>query len=644
MNSKCESRVRCRMSAASARFARTALVAAALAGAIIFATTAASAASVWEDAYIRIDGATDLNGDGLWTPATAANKHDGDTATAEIRDSRHAALANPSSQRLAYGSSDSGVISRSGVRIVNKDVVMTSCGGRTVNMPVLYFPQAAYNSGYSFENLFLNDTTCPVSGNEWTVLLRCCHEEFIGGISYVFGLKTTNLGGQKEIRLGWGNNPWNTSDTGKYLCVTLGNTRRALTNIKAQTGKWVELAMVVHPSEPVDVDGTMTITNCIRFSSAYDGETRLFRDLEVPYNHSSYTTNFTPIVKWLYFGGVRYGNLTSNLDAFRGDIQLFGLWDRALSDAEIVEAFGGGSPSLFRIGEENCAAEMFGGAAPTSGATVTLDPLVNDKRDFPTVLTPGATFRIPFAVDKYATNTAHWVRFKAQSGSAAGTVAVALDGVALDPLGVSSGRDSYIWVPGEKFTQGDHVLTLSRTDGGAGDVNFDVIELGGALCAGAADGSEADMASASTTASLGSFDYDTWYAADGNLMDFVRATQRSKNGTHRPKTIKWTLPPGAAEKFGMQFSYKFLYSTSDSGGNEPLVFTVNGTQVHVDDNATSAKGTATFKVEADNTPFVDGENTIYIDFAAANKNNWADWDMLKIEPLRPKNPFVMVVR
>lgn len=36
MNSKCESRVRCRMSAASARFARTALVAAALAGAQVF--------------------------------------------------------------------------------------------------------------------------------------------------------------------------------------------------------------------------------------------------------------------------------------------------------------------------------------------------------------------------------------------------------------------------------------------------------------------------------------------------------------------------------------------------------------------------------------------------------------------------------
>ena len=613
--------------------------------AVAFAAVPAEAASVWEDAYIRIDGATDLNGDGRWTPATAANKHDGDTATAEIRDTRHAALANPSSQRLAYGSSDSGVISRSGVRIVNKDVVMPGCGGRTVNMPVLYFPQAAYNSGYSFENLFLNDTKCPVSGNEWTVLIRCRHEEFISTIAYVFGLKTPNLGGEKEIRLGWGPNPNNSTDSQQYLCVTTGNTRWAFTNIKAQPGKWVELAMVVHPSLPVEVNGKMTITNCMRFASAYEGETRLWRDYDIPFNHSSYTTNFTPKTGWLYFGGVRYGNQTSsNLDSFRGDIQLFGLWNRALSDAEIVEAFGGGSPSLFRLGEENCAAEMFGGAAPAAGATVTLDPLVNDKRDFPTVLTPRATFRIPFAVDKYATNTAHWVRFRAQSGSAAGTVAVALDGVALDPLGVSSGRDSYLWVPGEKFTLGDHVLTLSRSDNGTGNVKFDVIEIGGAICAGAADGSEADMASASTTASLGYFDYDTWYAADGNLKDFVRATQRSKNGTHRPTTIQWTLPPGAAEKFGMQFSYKFLYSTADSGGNEPLVFTVNGTQVHVDNHATYAKATTVFKVDADDSPFVDGKNTIHIDFAAANKNNWVDWDMLKIEPLRPKSPFVMVVR
>ncbi len=618
---------------------------AAMAAALFAVAPAGAASSVWEDAYIRIDGATDLNSDGLWTPATAANKHDGDTATAEIRDTRHAALANPSSQRLAYGSSNSGVISRSGVRIVNKDVVMPGCGGRTVNMPVLYFPQAAYNGGYSLETINLNDTNCPISGNEWTVLIRCRQEEFLSTIAYVFALRTTNRGGVKEIRLGWGKNPNNSNDSQQYLCVTTGNTRWAFTNIKAQPGKWVELAMVVHPSVPVDVDGKMTITNCMRFASAYEGETRLWRDYDIPFNHSSYTTNFTPQAGLIYFGGTRWDQQTAgNGDGFRGDIQLFGLWNRALSDAEIVEAFGGGSPSLFRIGEENCAAEMFGGAAPTSGATVTLNPLVNDKRDFPTVLTPGATFRIPFAVDKYATNTAHWVRFKAQSGSAAGTVAVAMDGVALDPLGVSSGHNSYLWVPGAMFTEGDHVLTLSRSDNGSGNVKFDVIELGGALCTGAADGSEADMASASATASLGYFDYDTWYAADGNLKDFVRATQRSKNGTHRPTTIKWTLPPGAAEKFGMQFSYKFLYSTSDSGGNEPLVFTVNGTQVHVDNNATHTKATTVFKVDADSTPFVDGENTIHIDFAAANKNNWLDWDMLKIEPLRPKSPFVLVVR
>lgn len=615
-------------------------------GVALFAVAPSGAASsVWEEAFVKIDGAVDLNGDGRWTPSESASKQGATSSTAEIPDARHGALAQSDSQVLTYGSSNSGVISRSGVRIVEKKVVKTSCGGATNTQAVLYFPQVANGTGkYSFENVWFKTDAHPLgTGSEWTVVIRCRLENFVGSaVSYVFGVKTTTLGGQKEIRLGWGNNPNNASDTKKYLNVVTGNQRWAFTNIEAKTNNWVEVAMVVHPTTPVNVNGQMTITNCIRFASAYEGETRLWRNYDVPYSHSTATTNFIPLN--VFFGGVRYDDVTSNFDAFRGDIQLLGLWPRALSDDEICEAFSEDAPNLFRLGEENCAAEMFGGAAPASGATVTLNPLVNDKRDFPTVLTPGATFRIPFAVDKYATNTAHWVRFKAQSGSAAGTVAVAMDGVALDPLGVSSGHNSYLWVPGAMFTEGDHVLTLSRTDGGAGDVKFDVIELGGALCAGAADRNEDDMASASATASLGYFDYDTWYAADGNLKDFVRATQRSKNGTHRPKTIKWTLPQGAAEKFGMQFSYKFLYSTSDSGGNEPLVFTVNGTQVHVDNNATHTKATTVFKVDADSSPFVDGENTIHIDFAAANKNNWLDWDMLKIEPLRPKSPFVLVVR
>lgn len=46
-------------------------------------------------------------------------------------------------------------------------------------------------------------------------------------------------------------------------------------------------------------------------------------------------------------------------------------------------------------------------------------PRISAKRAFPATLTPGATFRIPFFVDKYAANKAHWLRFKAQNGSGA---------------------------------------------------------------------------------------------------------------------------------------------------------------------------------------------------------------------------------
>ena len=230
---------------------------------------------------------------------------------------------------------------------------------------------------------------------------------------------------------------------------------------------------------------------------------------------------------------------------------------------------------------------------------------------------------------------------------------VALDGVALEPLDVSSGRNAYIWVPGEKFTIGDHVLTLTRTDGGSGSVTFDVIELGGAWSAGIVDNDTSDATSDSTknqtylengkpvkTAP------DTWYPDSLNLKEFVRYVGRNRSGTlHRPKTIVWNLPTGAAGKFGMQMSYKNLYYGETPLTNS-LVTTVNGTVAHENTGVTGSL--VSFKIEPEDGLFHDGENTIVLDFLPPtrtdSKNDWVTPDMIAIEPLRPKNPFAIIVR
>jgi len=619
--------------------------------ALCCATTFGS--SVWQDALLWFNGPVDANNDGKWTGNVISGgiprQCDGTGgATCEMPDARHGALASSNTQKLNYSTGDATVNQKSGFLIRTNDVHFTAWGNKTAAWPCIYLPQTTNGNTCYAQRWQMFDGSKLISGNQWTILFRCRIDDYLleGNPAWVWCTKTdTSKGGaEKEIRIGFGRNPNNASDTKNYVKICLGITQPALTDLCVETNEWLEVAVVV--------DGRAE-AHSIRASLAKPNDVRWYRDYTVPYDHANYTTNFYPGNVWL--GGPRYGAITSNKDNFRGDVQMFAIWNRCLSDREVCEAFGGGAPNLFRIGEENCTVEMFGGAAPAAGATVTLDPLVSDKRLFPTTLTPGATFRIPFSVDKYAANAAHWVRFKAQSGSASGTLAVALDGVALEPLDVSSGRNAYIWVSGEKFTIGNHVLTLSRTDGGSGDVKFDVIELGGAWSAGIVDNDTSDVTSDSVmnqtylvNGKPVKYASDTWYADSLNLKEFVRYVGRNKSDTlHRPKTIVWNLPQGAAGMFGMQMSYKNPnYGDSPLPLTNTLVTTVNGIVVH--ENAKIDGSLVSFKVEPETGIFHDGENTIVLDFLTPTrtdgKKDWVAPDMIAIEPLRPKTGLVILLR
>ena len=617
---------------------------------VAFSCATTFGSSVWQDALLWFNGPVDANNDGKWTGNVSATdsgvsvprKCDGTGGdSCEMPDARHGALASYGTQKLNYSSGSATVYQQSGFQIRTNDVHFTAWGNKTAAWPCLYLPQATNGATCYAHRWQMFDGAKLISGNQWTILFRCRIDDYLleGNPAWVWCTKTdTSKGGaEKEIRIGFGRNPNNASDTKNYVKICLGITQPALTDLCVETNEWLEVAVVV--------DGRAE-AHSIRASLAKPNDVRWYRDYTVPYDHANYTTNFYPGNVWL--GGPRYGAITSNKDNFRGDVQMLAIWNRCLSDREVCEAFGGGSPNLFRIGEENCTAEMYGGAPPAAGATVTLNPLASDKRDFPTTLTKGATFSIPFSVDKYSKNTAHWVRLKSQTGSAFGTLAVALDGVALEPLDVSSGRNAYVWVPGERFTIGDHVLTLTRIDNGAGSLDYDVIELGGNWHAGIVDGDAGDATSDSVKNSATSAPApDIWYTDSLNLKEFVRYVGRNKSGTlHRAKTIVWNLPDGAADKFGMHMSYKCLYVGEPPMTNS-LVTTVNGKTVHTDSSVNGSR-TVSFDISADSNVFRDGENTIVLDFLTPTrtdgKKDWVTPDMIAIEPLKPKTGLVIILK
>jgi hypothetical protein len=603
--------------------------------------------SVWKDAVLWMNGPVDLNGDGKWNGNVGYPvqvKCDGTSTASELPDARHGALAYSDSQVVSLATGNQTVYENSGFQIRTNDVHFTAWGNKTVKWPCLYLPQTSSgnpDAPYAQRMDLFADGGCPITGNNWSVLFRCriedCFQYNWGG-SWLLGIITKDLGGARELRIGFCQSGWTSDFTSPYYVGALigggaGNT--AFTGIPAvKTNEWMEVALTV---EGPTWRMSCATTNGVRWSQTY----------YVPGNHGSYSTNFIPAT--ISLGGPRAYGVRNGSDNFCGDIQMFAMWNRTLSDREVLEAFGNGSPNTFRIGEEDCTSEMYGGAAPSAGETVTLDPLVSDKRPFPTTLTKGTAFRIPFSVEAYSVGRARWLRFSPQEGSAMGRIAVALDGNGLGsfkalPRGTgAAARPSYFYIKPENFTQGDHVLTLTRTADGTGDVIFDVIELGGGWQVGLVDGNPYEIGRAGSGT--------PWHLETWNFKEYDYWSARTAN-SDTPLRIFWNLPKGAAEKFGMRMRYATCWV-----GNMPMtnsiVTYVNSMPVYTNSSVTwhtEQHHIQTFDIPVELNAFQDGDNEITLDFLPCSRTDgdtdWVAYDMIGIEPLEPKlkRGFVIVVK
>ena len=164
--------------------------------------------------------------------------------------------------------------------------------------------------------------------------------------------------------------------------------------------------------------------------------------------------------------GYGYNSTAQRIRAFRGSIQSFASWERALSADEVRQVFAWPSPDLARLGTANNSAQEFeGGAAPT---TVNFNVAAKDA-GLPQVL-----------------------RVSATSTSAAGTFSVSVNGTASGSLSVTPGKTTTFYVKKNLTVAGANTLTLTRTS--ADPVTIDAIALGGSIQLGNADGSFTEFA------------------------------------------------------------------------------------------------------------------------------------------------------
>lgn len=179
-----------------------------------------------------------------------------------------------------------------------------------------------------------------------------------------------------------------------------------------------------------------------------------------------------------FFGEKGPPETTVRTTGFQGSVQQLAIWGRKLSDQEVMEAFGMPRPVIFRTGFDNGASGEFGGTR--SGAAQTIDGL-GSWQDTWNVMRAGDTWTVNFDALAGDKNNPEIFSLRTLRGSSAATISASLNGTSLGSRAVNGNSRAFWPVPANLIVVGANTLTLSRTDGGAGDFLVDAMELGGSF-------------------------------------------------------------------------------------------------------------------------------------------------------------------
>ena len=569
---------------------------------------------VWKDALLRIRGAVDRNGDGLWTPTDYANPD-----AVEIPDPmRRVGIA----QKISYNMTRHA---DSDVRIVEREVRL-GAEGRTVTRPVLYFPQPHFVDGgvnkARLQALKLFNGGSPLTNDQWTAVFRLKPDDV-----YMLQKKTSTgapatsascwffrfpVGGTRgEMRLGLRTENANASG---FVTLCTGNTtnNKKMDLLLTNACDWAEISISVDRRQ-------------VRLSCGQPGRLRRWTNHTILPATSDSNAPVGPIQPTSFLLGDTSRNSVEscdngNADGFRGYVETVGIWNRVLTDAEIVEAFGGPGASVFRLGEEGASAGQFDGAQATG--VVTLDPLAHDQRSWPVSYGAGARISIPFNVDASRAGLAQALRFVPREGSSAGRFAVKLDDVDLGVMRAYARRagaaaePSFLFVPAGRLAAGDHVLTLTVA-GTAGAIRPDVLELTGSW--GVGDGSGTDVSYDSDTR-YGSTAQRGWadiyYASSRNTKDFAWYMGSPATTERRDKIVYWNVPDGLAARATFKLKYKLINGSANISGRK-IVTWINGAAVNE-----RAAGNVTHEFDIPSGALHDGLNEIRCGFDTLANGIW----------------------
>lgn len=434
------------------------------------AFAAQGSTNVFNDAVFWFRGGKDLNGDGYMQKG-------------EFFDDLHANDNSHANHQMGMSSENytgpNNSLFTGNAVLQNEDVVFPALGTNFVkNMQVLHISCDKKGGSYYFPfdvnpySIFANNSI----SNEYTIVSRIKIED--DGISreqclFRIGYDASD---KKGLYLALGRKKSSDGSWDKYIKgyftpnSSSASSSHAFT-IQIPSNTWVDVAAVVG-------NGNLRIGVAAPESSSIHDNNPTIAFAQTP----MWTENCTLLGdgKYKFFcleGQTTFATAgTMDQTAFIGSVQQMAIWKRALTDQEVMDAFGMPRPTLFRTGFDNGESNEFGGIR--SGATQTIDGL-GSWQNIANTMKAGDTWTVNFTALRDEANLPQIFSIKSLGASA--QIEPVLNETSLGENYVGSNGRTFWPVPANIIKAGANTLVISRKDGGVRDFVVDAMELGGSL-------------------------------------------------------------------------------------------------------------------------------------------------------------------
>ena len=368
----------------------------------------------------------------------------------------------------------------------HEQVVFPASGtGIVKDMQVLHISNVAVKpSGKSYYFPFVVNPRSVFAGNnisnEYTIVSRIRLDDDAYNRSQCFlrlGYDTNNLAGHgKGMWLGFKkSSPWYAGCmriTGYCTPNSDDGDRSFQLNLPVPTNTWVDLAVVVGNGKL-----RVGVASPASLSSHNNNPTIAFDQTDM------WTDNCTLVgdcYRLFCLNGQTTAKDANGADqtCFIGSVQQMAIWKRALSDQEVMAAFGMPRPAIFRTGLDNGSSSEFGGER--SASTQTIEGL-GSWRGIWDAMSAGDEWNVTFDALRDEAGLPQIFSIRSLPVSSPARVEVALNGTSFGVRRV--GRDSRVFWPvaANLVEPGANTLTLRRVDDWAGTFRMDSMELGGSI-------------------------------------------------------------------------------------------------------------------------------------------------------------------